>query len=84
MRFKIDDMTCNHCVMVITKAIHGIDPHANVQANIAARTVEIDGDVNAASAQFAMHVAGYTAIQLDDEAAVSQSADAQQARETAK
>ena len=67
MRFKIEDMTCNHCVMVITKAVHEIDPNAGVKTNIADRIFEIDSDLNAASAQLAISAAGYTAIQLDDE-----------------
>lgn len=73
MRFKIKDMTCKHCVMVITKAIHDIDPQAGVQANIADRMIEIESDLNDVSVQLAIEAAGYTAIQLDDEAALSSS-----------
>lgn len=73
MRFKIDDMTCQHCVMVITKAIKEIDPQAGVQANIPDRIFEIDSDLNAASVQLAIQAAGYTAIQLDDETELSSS-----------
>lgn len=37
----VSDMTCNHCVQTITKAIHAIEPQADVSINLAEHKVTI-------------------------------------------
>jgi len=34
---KIEGMSCNHCVMAVTKALSGIDGIGNVKVDIASR-----------------------------------------------
>jgi copper chaperone len=31
---KVDGMTCNHCVMAVTRALEGIDGIKNVKVNL--------------------------------------------------
>lgn len=59
--FKIEDMTCGHCVAAITKAVQAVDPAAKVDIDLAAHQVRIDPRAGGA-AQFdaAIRDAGYT------------------------
>ncbi|RKS85115.1 copper chaperone [Orbus hercynius] len=43
MKLIIDNMSCNHCVKVITKAINDIDSQAKVTVDLAKKEVAIDG-----------------------------------------
>lgn len=40
--FIVNDMTCNHCVQTITKAIQSIEPQAVVAINLAEHRVSIE------------------------------------------
>lgn len=44
MRFHVPDMTCNHCVQSITKAVQSIQPEAVVVCDLMQHMVEI-GDL---------------------------------------
>jgi copper chaperone len=61
--FEVQDMTCGHCVSSITKAIHAIDPGAQVTADLATHRVQI-GTTSADSATLsqALREAGYTPV----------------------
>ncbi len=37
----IPDMSCGHCVQVVTQAVRGVDPAAQVEVDLAARRVRI-------------------------------------------
>lgn len=39
--FKVEGMTCDHCVRAITGAVQGIDPDAQVQVDLAAGEVRV-------------------------------------------
>ncbi len=59
--FEVRDMTCNHCVGTITKAVKELDRNAEVRIDLATHRVEIDS--RAADAQALRHAieeAGYT------------------------
>lgn len=62
MRLIVDGMTCDHCVRVITKAIHAINPDARVKVDLADCTVNIEGDVDPALAMEAIESQGYHAV----------------------
>ena len=40
--FKVDDMTCGHCVSSITQAVRAIDPTARVTVDLAMHRVQIE------------------------------------------
>lgn len=47
IRFRVDDMTCGHCVRTITAAIQATDPRAEVEIDLATRLVQVDSAVDA-------------------------------------
>jgi copper chaperone len=61
--FKVDDMTCGHCVSTITKALKGVDATAKVQFDLATHRVDIEpGQAHAAQLQDAIQEAGFTPV----------------------
>jgi copper chaperone len=42
MKFIVDNMSCQHCVKTITKAINDIDPKAKVTVDLAKHEVDIE------------------------------------------
>ena len=63
--FRVDDMTCGHCVGAITQAVKQVDPAADLQVDLASHRVGISG-TSATAAAFcaAMAEAGYTPVEL--------------------
>ncbi|KQW42262.1 MULTISPECIES: heavy-metal-associated domain-containing protein [unclassified Roseateles] len=59
--FEVKDMTCGHCVSMITKAVKGVDSDAAVAIDLASKRVEI-GSSAASPDEFrsAIAEAGYT------------------------
>ncbi|MDZ4391518.1 heavy-metal-associated domain-containing protein [Cypionkella sp.] len=41
MQFHIENMTCGGCARSVTKAIHSVDPAAEVNADPGARRVDV-------------------------------------------
>jgi len=61
--FKIDDMTCGHCVQTITQAVKGVDAGATLRIDLASHRVEIDSTkLDASRLQDAIADAGYTPV----------------------
>ncbi len=60
MEFHVEGMTCAHCVRAVTKAIQGIDPQAQVEVDLPAKRVRVQGEVDAERALAAIADAGYT------------------------
>ena len=61
MLFKVEKMSCNHCVRAITGAIQALDPQARVEADLPKGTVQVTGNVTAEDAVSAMQTEGYPA-----------------------
>ncbi|NUS60314.1 MAG: heavy-metal-associated domain-containing protein [Lysobacter sp.] len=59
MKFNVQGMACSHCVGIITKAIHSIDPNARVDVDLDAETVTIEGGIDAGLAMAAIEAEGY-------------------------
>ncbi len=57
-KFTVADMTCNHCVATVTKALNAALPGAMVQIDLPKHAVQVAG--NAAIAAQAIRDAGYT------------------------
>jgi copper chaperone len=65
--FRIDDMSCSHCVGRITQALHALDPAMVVQVDLATHQVEIGStQVTAAALSAAISEAGYTPLEVVD------------------
>lgn len=60
MKLIVDNMSCQHCVNAITKAINDIDPKAKVTINLAKHEVDIEGGtISQEAAIAAINEAGY-------------------------
>jgi copper chaperone len=70
LAYRIEDMTCGHCVSAITRAVRDVDAGARVDVDIAAHLVRID-TTHADTAEFsdAITEAGYTPVQVPAAAA---------------
>ena len=61
--FRVNDMTCGHCVSTITKALKAADRDAQVQVDLAAHLVQIDSSsVDADEFAGVIKEAGYTPV----------------------
>ena len=61
--FKVDDMTCGHCVKAITQAVQDADAGAAVRIDLAGHRVEIEpASADARRLQDAIAEAGYTPV----------------------
>ena len=61
MQFHIENMTCDGCVRGVTRAIHSIDPGAEVKADPPARTLTVQSDKAQADFLPALAAAGFDA-----------------------
>jgi copper chaperone len=67
LTFKVEDMTCGHCVSSITKAVHAVDPNATVKVDLATHQAQINS-TKADKDQLgdAIREAGYTPALVED------------------
>jgi len=56
--FAVNDMTCNHCVGTVRKALEEALPGATISVSLDTRRVEFTGDK--ATGEAAIREAGYT------------------------
>ncbi len=62
--FEVNDMSCNHCVNSITKAVQAVDGDAAVRVDLASHRVEIDpGAADAQQLKAAISDAGFTPVE---------------------
>jgi copper chaperone len=61
MKLSVPDMTCGHCVATVTKAVKTLDPAAQVQVELASKTVTVETSAPAPAVAEALENAGYTA-----------------------
>ena len=59
--FKVEDMSCAHCVDTIERAVKALDAGATVRSDLAAKTVEVTSRVEPAAVLAALADAGYEA-----------------------
>ena len=63
--FRVDDMTCGHCVSTITKAVNAADRDAKVRIDLPRHLVEIEPSGSSADElRDAIKEAGYTPTAL--------------------
>lgn len=58
--FKVEDMSCGHCVSMITKAVKGVDANASVEVKLAEQLVIVSSSADADTLKEAITDAGYT------------------------
>lgn len=62
MEFRVDDMTCGHCVSTITKAVKGADANAKIDIDLPNHLVRVDGAADGDDIADAIRDAGYTPV----------------------
>ncbi|MCY0387772.1 heavy-metal-associated domain-containing protein [Robbsia sp. Bb-Pol-6] len=58
--FKVEGMSCQHCVQAVTQAVRRVDPAARVTIDLDAGTVHVAGSGSDAAVKAAIDDAGYT------------------------
>lgn len=58
--FKVEDMSCGHCVSMITKAVKGADANASIEVKLAEHLVIVASSADAETLKEAITDAGYT------------------------
>jgi len=61
LQFRVNDMSCEHCVKTITKAVAAIDAEASLEADLDTKLVRIDSAHPVAELIRALDAAGYPA-----------------------
>ncbi len=59
--FKVENMTCGHCVAAVTDALRGLDPAAEVRADLEQGRVSVASAIPAGQVAAALDAAGYPA-----------------------
>jgi len=62
MEFRVDDMTCGHCVSTITKAVKDADANAKIDIDLPNHLVRVDGAADGDDIEEAIRDAGYTPV----------------------
>ena len=59
IEFKLPDMSCGHCVGVVTRTVHETDPQATVEVDLPSQTVRIQSAGERRAFADALAEAGY-------------------------
>lgn len=67
MRLTVDNMSCQHCVQTVTRALRALDPNATVEVDLARGEVRTQGAFDAEAAIAALADVDYPATLLSPE-----------------
>ena len=62
LELNVGGMTCNHCVMAVTRAVKELDPAAEVKVELASGRVQVQTTAAAAGVAAAITEAGYEVL----------------------
>jgi copper chaperone len=62
LEFKVQDMTCGHCVSSITKAVQQADPDAKVEVELERHAVRVSNAADPKRIEEAIRDAGYSPV----------------------
>lgn len=62
LRFQVQGMSCGHCVAAITKAVQAVDAKAQVQVDLAGKSVNVEGSDLKDAIAAAIADAGYGVV----------------------
>lgn len=60
--FKVEGMSCNHCVQTITKSLNKLDSRAKVSVDLASQLVTVDSAEDPKTLAAEIEEAGYTVV----------------------
>lgn len=58
-QLQVENMSCGHCVGSVTKAVQAIDPAAQVQVDLASKSVKVESCAELGAISAAIVEAGY-------------------------
>ena len=58
-QLQVENMTCGHCVKAVTKAVQSVDPQAQVQIELADKSVKVGTNKGLDAIREAIEEAGY-------------------------
>ena len=58
-QLQVENMSCGHCVGSVTKAVQAIDPQAQVQIDLASKSVKVESSAALGTISAAIVEAGY-------------------------
>jgi len=61
IELTVKDMTCNHCVGVVTQAVKSVDPDAAVNVDLPSKRVRVESRSSVGAFTRALDEAGYPA-----------------------
>lgn len=61
IEFKVEGMTCNHCVRTVTRAVQSVDPGAEVNVDLEGGKVRVKGKGSVDALSRVINEAGYKA-----------------------
>jgi copper chaperone CopZ len=61
IELTVKDMTCNHCVGVVTKTVKSVDPDATVNVDLSTKRVQVNSTGSVGAFTKALQEAGYPA-----------------------
>ncbi len=61
MEFNVPDMSCGHCVGIITKTLKALDANASINVDLPAKKVTVQTTQDRATVAAALAEAGYPA-----------------------
>lgn len=59
LRYRVEGMTCGHCVQTVTKAVMDLDAGADVRIDLASKSVEVRTTAPSEDVARAIEAAGY-------------------------
>ncbi len=59
--FKVEGMSCGHCVNAVTQAVKALDPMAKVEVDLAGKKVKVESTKGREALAAALTESGYTA-----------------------
>lgn len=62
MKFKVENMSCEHCVRTLSRALKALDPQARVDVDLASGTLALESLISTETAIEVMAEAGYPAV----------------------
>lgn len=61
IELRVQGMTCGHCASAVTRAVKTLDPEANVEVDLGAGRVRVEGGSSVEALARAVAEAGYPA-----------------------
>jgi copper chaperone len=66
INLQVKGMSCNHCAMAVTRAVHGVDPQAKVEIDLPSGRVAVDAQGTPQAIADAITDAGYEVLSTAD------------------